>query len=112
MDKTNEEFFDVLFGHLLEIDAKNENKNVILFIGENDEEIIKSLDKLYNKSNETVPFLIIVNNSNYSEKLKYINYIPNLNTMEDILEKSNPKLQKNELQTLCENALIIYINTK
>jgi hypothetical protein len=100
MDKTNEEFFDVLFGHLLEIDAKNENKNVIIFIGENDEEIIKSLDKLYNKSNETVPFLIIVNNSNYSEKLKYTNYIPNLNTIEDILEKSNPKLQKNELQTL------------
>jgi GTP-binding protein EngB required for normal cell division len=112
MDKTNEEFFDVLFGHLLEIDAKNENKNVIIFIGENDEEIIKSLDKLYNKSNETVPFLIIVNNSNYSEKLKYINYIPNLNTIEDILEKSNPKLQKYDLQTLCENALINYINTK
>jgi hypothetical protein len=64
--------------HLFEMDTENENENIIIYFGEN-EYIKESFDRLYQKSKETIQFLIIVKNiSNYSEELKNINYIPNL----------------------------------
>ena len=59
LNKADEEFFDMLFEHLYEVDKANKNKNVIIFFGE-DKYIIKSCNKLYKKSKETVP-----NTSNY-----------------------------------------------
>ena len=110
-NKADEEFLDMLCEHLYEIDHKNENKNVIMFFGE-DNEIIKSINKLEEKSAETVPFLIIINNSNYDEKLKYINYIPDLNTIKSVLKQEHEKLSDDEIASLCEKALINYINMK
>ena len=111
LNKADEEFLDILFEHLYEIDIKNEKKNVIIFFGD-ENDIIQSIKKFEEKSAETVPFLIIVNNSEYNEKLKYINYIPDLDKIKMILKKENEKLSEDELSTLSEKALINYINMK
>ena len=111
LNKADEKFLDFLFEHLYEIDIKNENKNVILFYGE-DHEIINCLKKLEEKSAETIPFLIIINNSEYNDDLKYINYIPNINKIKSTLEKENENISENELFNLCEKALVNYINMK
>ena len=110
-NKADEEFLDMLFDHLFEIDHKNGNKNVVIFFGE-ENEIIKSINKLEEKSAETVPFLIIINNSEYDDKLKYINYIPDLNKIKSILKEENEKATEDELSSLCEKGLINYINMK
>ena len=110
-NKADDEFLDMLCEHLFEIDHKNGNKNVIIFFGE-ENEIIKSINKLDEKSAETVPFLIIINNSNYDEKLKYINYIPDLNTLKILLKEKNETLSEDELSSLSEKTLINYINNK
>ena len=110
-NKADEEFLDMLFDHLFEIDHKNGNKNVVIFFGE-ENEIIKSINKLEEKSAETVPFLIIINNSEYDDKLKYINYIPDLNKIKSILKEENEKASEDELSSLCEKGLINYINMK
>ena len=110
-NKADEEFFDTLFEHLFEIDKTNKNKNVVIFFGE-DKNIIKSVDKLYNKSKETVPILIIVNNSKYDDKLKFINYIPDLDTIKNFMKEKIEKLPDNQVTDFCEKALISYINTK
>ena len=110
-NKADEEFLDMLFDHLFEIDHKNGNKNVVIFFGE-ENEIMKSINKLEEKSAETVPFLIIVNNSKYDDKLKYINYIPDLNKIKSILKEENEKASEDELSSLCEKGLINYINMK
>ena len=111
LNKADEKFLDFLFEHLYEIDIKNENKNVILFYGE-DHEIINCLKKLEEKSAETIPFLIIINNSEYNDDLKYINCIPNINKIKSTLEKENENISENELFNLCEKALVNYINMK
>ena len=110
-NKADEEFLDMLFDHLFEIDHKNGNKNVVIFFGE-ENEINKSINKLEEKSAETVPFLIIINNSEYDDKLKYINYIPDLNKIKSILKEENEKASEDELSSLCEKGLINYINMK
>ena len=110
-NKADEEFLDMLFDHLFEIDHKNGNKNVVIFFGE-ENEINKSINKLEEKSAETVPFLIIINNSEYDDKLKYINYIPDLNKIKSILKEENEKATEDELSSLCEKGLINYINMK
>ena len=110
-NKADEEFLDMLFDHLFEIDHKNGNKNAVIFFGE-ENEIIKSINKLEEKSAETVPFLIIINNSEYDDKLKYINYIPDLNKIKSILKEENEKASEDELSSLCEKGLINYINMK
>ena len=110
-NKADEEFCDMLFEHLFEIDKTNKNKNVVIFFGE-DKDIIKSVDKLYNKSKETVPILIIVNNSKYDDKLKFINYIPDLDTIKNLMKEKIEKLPDNQISDFCEKALISYINTK
>ena len=112
LNKADEEFFDILFEHLYEVDKANKNKNVIIFFGE-DKDIIKSCNKLYKKSKETVPILVIINsNSKYSDKLKYINYIPDLDTIFKFLKEKKTKLSDDELFTLSEKALVNYINMK
>ena len=110
-NKADEEFLDMLNEHLFEIDHKNGNKNVIIFFGE-ENEIIKSINKLEEKSAETVPFLIIINDSEYDDKLKYINYIPDLNTLKINLKEKNETLSEEELSLLSEKALVNYINNK
>ena len=110
-NKADEEFLDMLFDHLFEIDHKNGNKNAVIFFGE-ENEIIKSINKLEEKSAETIPFLIIINNSEYDDKLKYINYIPDLNKIKSILKEENEKASEDELSSLCEKGLINYINMK
>ena len=110
-NKADEEFLDMLFEHFYEIDRKNTNKNIVMFFGE-DNVIIKSFDKLYNKSKESVPFLIIINKSNYSSKLKYVNYIPDLDTVKNLLKKENKNCSEDELSTLSVKALVNYINSK
>ena len=110
-NKADEEFLYMLNEHLFEIDHKNGNKNVIIFFGE-ENEIIKSINKLEEKSAETVPFLIIINDSEYDDKLKYINYIPDLNTLKINLKEKNETLSEEELSLLSEKALVNYINNK
>ena len=110
-NKADEYFLDMLFDHLYEVDRKNENKNIVMFFGA-DNDIIKSIDKLYKKSKQTVPFLIIINNSKYSDKLKYVNYIPDLDTITNSLKEMKAKLSEDELTTLSNKALVNYINLK
>ena len=110
-NKADEEFLDMLFDHLLEVDHTNKNKNVVVFFGE-DAEVIKCIDKLNDKSEETVPILIIISNKEYDEKLKYVNYIPDLNTIKTIIKVANQQLTEDDLSTLCEKALVNYINMK
>ena len=111
LNKADEEFLDILFDHLFDLDKKNQNKNVVLFFGEGDD-IIKSFDKLYKKSKETVPFLIIVDKSGYSDKLNYVNHIPDLNTIENILKDEKQEFSENEMSTLSTKALVNFINMK
>ena len=59
-NKADEEFLDNLLIHFFEKDKHNANKNVVLFFGNDDNEIKKCMDKLFSKSQETTPFLIIV----------------------------------------------------
>ena len=55
----------------------NNNKNILNYFAENNI-INESLNILCEKSQETLPFLIIINNTTLvDEKLKYTNYIPN-----------------------------------
>jgi hypothetical protein len=110
-NKADEYFLDMLFEHLYEVDRKNENKNIVMFFGA-DNDIIKSIDKLYKKSKQTVPFIIIINNSKYSDKLKYVNYIPDLDTITNSLKEMKAKLSEDELTTLSNKALVNYINLK
>ena len=69
-NEVNEIFSKILIEeHLYDMDTKNINKNIIIYFGES-EYIKESFDRLYQKSKETIPFLIIVNNStNYCEEL-------------------------------------------
>ena len=111
LNKVDEEFLDILFEHLFNFDKKNENKNVVIFFGEEDD-IKKSFDKLYKKSKETVPFLIIVDKSKYSDKLNYINHIPDLLTIENILKEEKKEFSEDELLKLSEKAFVYYMNMK
>ena len=55
----------------------NNNKNILNYFAENNI-INEALNILCEKSQETLPFLIIINNTTLvDEKLKYTNYIPN-----------------------------------
>ena len=112
LQKTSRIFFDMLFEHFFKYDTKNNNKNVVLFFGQ-DQEIIRSYEELYNRSAETTPILIIVNNSNYSEQLKYINYVPDLDTIPNLLNLvGNNYISQDKISEICEQALVNYINTK
>ena len=113
-DKANKKFFDILFSHLYNFDPHNSNRNVVLFFGKK-EEIIESFEELYEKSAETAPILIIVNDSTstYNEQLKYINYVPDLNTIRKMLNKNyKNKLPKQKISNFCKKSLIQYINSK
>ena len=110
-NKADEEFFEMLFNHIFEIDKTNKNKNVVLFFGD-ENDIIKSVDKLNNKSEETVPILLIVNDSRYDDKLKFVNYIPDLNAIKKFLKTKKEKLPEDQIPAFCESVLVNYINTK
>lgn len=110
-NKADEEFFEMLFNHIFEIDKTNKNKNVVLFFGD-ENDIIKSVDKLNNKSEETVPILLIVNDSRYDDKLKFVNYIPDLNAIKNFLKAKKEKLPEDQIPAFCESVLVNYINTK
>ena len=111
LNKADKEFLDILFEHLYELDKKNENKNVVIFFGE-EKDIIKCFENLNENSDETVPFLIIVDKSKYSDKLNYVNHIPDLDTIENILKEEKLKLSEDELSNLSIKALVNYINMK
>ena len=113
LNKADEEFLDNLLNHFYEKDIHNSNKNIVLFFGNDDEEIIKCIDKLYSKSEETTPILLIVkSNSKYSDRLTYINYIPDLDTIKNFYKNDKKKFSEDELSTLSEKALVNFINMK
>ena len=98
--------------HLYEMDKKNENKNVIIYFGE-DEYIKDSFDKLYQKSPESLPFLIIVKNTSiYCEKLKLVNYIPNIISIRDLLMFRPQNIRNEEIKSMIEKALFHLIKLK
>ena len=98
--------------HLYDMDVENKNKNIIIYFGEN-EYIKESFDKLYQKSKETIPFLILVKNiPNYNEELKYVNYIPNITSIQNILMNETKNYKDDEIKSMCENALFNFIITK
>ena len=98
--------------HLYELDKKNENKNIIIYFG-NDEYIKNSFDKLYKKSPESLPFLIIVkNNSNYCEKLKLVNYIPNIFSVRELLMLRPQNISEEKIKSMIEKALSRFIELK
>ena len=113
-NKVNEMFSNILLEeHLYDMDKKNSNKNIIIYFGK-DEYIKGSFDKLYNKSPGTLPFLIIVKNThNYSEKLKIVNYIPNIYSIKkNLLMNETHNFYSDEIESLCEKALFSYLMTK
>ena len=89
--KNHQKLSYTLIQHLYEKDKLNKNKNVIIYFGE-DNFIIEELNKLSEKSQETIPFLIIINNNafEYDKKLYYINYIPSItNIIKKVLKQNN-----------------------
>ena len=111
-NKIDETFLDILLNHFLDYDIGNNNKNILIYFGENNI-INEALNILCEESQETLPFLIIINNTNIiDEKLKYTNYIPNLNSIANTLLNGGRRLSEEELSKLSEQALINYINTK
>jgi len=98
--------------HLYDMDTTNKNKNIIIYFGEN-EYIKESFDRLYQKSKETIPFLIIINNSpNKSEELKYINYIPSITAIKNLLISRYKGYSDEQIQLMSKKALFILIITK
>jgi len=67
--------------HFYIYDVKNKRNNVIVNFGSS-EYIENSIKNMKNKSKESIPLLIIIDNvANYDKKLKYINYIPNIDNI-------------------------------
>ena len=112
-NKVDETFSKILIEeHLYNMDRKNENKNIIIYFGQN-KCIKESFINLYEKSKETIPFLILVTYvQNYSEKLEYINCIPNLKAILYLLLDGTEKYKDEELKSLCKEALFNIIITK
>ena len=66
--------------HFYIYDVKNKRNNVIVNFGSS--EYIKNSIENMKKSKESIPLLIIIDNvANYDKKLKYINYIPNIDNI-------------------------------
>ena len=102
---------NLLVEHLHELDVHNKNKNVIIYFGEN-KSIINSIENLSNISQESLPFLIMIKNiSNYDEKLEYINYIPNITSIQNYLSNKKIYTEKN-LKKISYKALFNYIILK
>ena len=102
---------NLLVEHLHELDVHNKNKNVIIYFGEN-KSIINSIENLSDVSQESLPFLIMIKNiSNYDEKLEYINYIPNINSIRNHLSNKKICAEKN-LKKISYKALFNYIILK
>lgn len=112
-NEVNEMFSKILIEeHLYDMDVKNKNKNIIIYFGEN-EYIKKSFDRLYKKSKATMPFLIIIKNIlNYNEELKFVNYIPNINSIKKLLMSESHKYNRHQRKSMCEKALFNFIITK
>ena len=111
-NKIDEIFLQVLLTHLYDYDIGNNNKNILIYFGE-DNLINEALNMLCEESQETLPFLIIINNTPLNdEKLRFTNYIPNLNSITRSISNEQRNLKENELSNLSEKALINYINTK
>ena len=112
-NEVNEMFSKILIEeHLYDMDTKNSNKNIIIYFGEN-EYIKESFDRLYQKSKETLPFLIIVKDiSNYNEDLKFINYIPSIKSINKLLMSRNKNYNKRKMKLICQKALFNFIITK
>jgi hypothetical protein len=107
----DENFSKNLVNHLKEKDVHNTNKNVIIYFGDK-KFIVDSIMEVSQESPETVPFLIVVDDiANYDEKLKYINYIPNFQSIQKSLTKKE-NIDENEYRKLCVKALFNYILTK
>ena len=112
-NEVNEIFSKILIEeHLYDMDTKNSNKNIIIYFGEN-EYIKESFDRLYQKSKETLPFLIIVKDiSNYNEDLKFINYIPSIKSINKLLMSRNKNYNKCQMKLICQKVLFNFIITK
>ena len=112
-NEVNENFSKFLIEeHLHDMDVKNKNKNVIIYFGEN-KCIEESFDRLYEKSKGTIPFIIIIKNiSNYNEELKFVNYIPNINSINKLLINESQEYNWSQRKSMCEKALFNYIITK
>ena len=112
LNKIDETFLQVLLTHLYDYDIGNNNKNILIYFGE-DNLINDALNILCEESQETLPFLIIVNNTPLNdEKLRYTNYIPNLNSITRAITNERRNLTEKELDDLSVKALINYLNTK
>ena len=104
----DENFSENLVNHLKEKDVHNTNKNVIIYFGDKNF-IIDSIMEVSQESPETVPFLIVVDDiANYDEKLKYINYIPNFQSIQKSLEKRKILMKMNIENYVLKLYLIIY----
>ena len=112
-NEVNEIFSKILIEeHLFEMDVENANKNIVIYFGEN-EYVKESYDKLYQKSKETIPFLIQVKNTpNYNEELKFVNYIPNIASIKNFLMSGTPNYNDEEIKSMCEKALFNFIISK
>ena len=110
----DEEFLRVLFYHFYEIDNHNKRNNVIINFGS-----INIFQNIMNQfqhySRESIPIIIHVNDNiqNYDEKLKYINYIPGLDSIYNNLRNNNPNLPRGNVnQVTLGNILKNYLNLK
>ena len=112
-NEVDEKFSQILIEeHLYEKDVHNKNNNIIIYFGENNF-IKNSIEKLNSKSKETVPFLLIVRNTpNYSEELKYINDIPNIESIPKILTNQTDSDDEELLNKHIFNSLQNYILMK
>ena len=105
----DELFSHVLFYHFYEKDTHNKRNNVIINFGPPNN-IQNKMNELIESSRESIPFVIHINNDiqNYDEQLKYVNYIPGLDSINNNLKNDNPNINQNILN----ESLKRYINLK
>lgn len=109
-NKIEQNFSDVLMQHFYKYDVHNKRNNVIVNFGSS-EYIKKSIDNMKEKTKESIPLLIIIDNVvNYDEKLNYVNYIPNIDIIKNNLRNDN--LSEEELRELSFKAFKNFLITK
>ena len=109
----DKDFTNTLSFYLYENDLENKRKNVFLCFGFDFNIIESSISSLRIKSRETIPFLIFIgDNYKYQDKLNYINFIPDLNTILNHLKEDNPNLSNNALKKSALKLLSQYLLKK
>ncbi len=110
-DKIDYNFAKVLCFYLFENDSENERKNVIISFGFEDI-IKKAIKELKDKCPVAVPFLIFIDNYEYTDNLDYENYIPNINTLKKFLRENDQNMKEDNVNKNSRKIFYEYLAKK